>query len=135
MISIDVTNSGAVAGAVVVQAYCIYLSSPKVRIMRYAKMLCGFEKVHLIPMQKARVDIRIPLDQLARWDSEMPSSLVLNSNADSVRGSYVIDAGHWAVAVADCSAAGSAIGLQDAFPCVQQNTSFYIPDTITFNGS
>ena len=48
-LSVYVRNTGRVASAVVVQAYCGFQDIARVRIMRYARMLCGFTKVFLAP--------------------------------------------------------------------------------------
>jgi hypothetical protein len=48
-LSVHVRNAGRVGSAVVVQAYCGFQDAARVRIMRYARMLCGFTKVFLAP--------------------------------------------------------------------------------------
>lgn len=48
-VSVNVHNTGIVASAVVAQAYCGFQDSARVRIMRYARMLCAFTKVFLEP--------------------------------------------------------------------------------------
>ena len=46
---VQVRNTGTVASAVVVQAYCGFRDTARVRIMRYAQMLCAFTKVFVAP--------------------------------------------------------------------------------------
>jgi hypothetical protein len=77
------------------------------------------------------VQVPVALRTLARWDSETFSETL---NGVRVRGAYIIDSGLWKVAVGECSGAGGVIGLDDAVPCLQQNTSFIVPQTIIFNG-
>lgn len=130
-ISVAVKNTGAIASAVPVQVYCSFTGSPRLRLLRYARLLCGFTKVFLNPAEEAAVTIKVALHTLARWDTDRLST---DLKGVTVRGTYVIDAGRYDVAVGDCSNAGAAIGLQDAYSCVHQNTSFAVRDTISFNG-
>ena len=130
-VTVSVTNAGRVMGKVVVQVYCGYADSSKLRLLRYARMLCGFSKVALDPGQSRTVHVPVALHSLLRWD---PNGLSTDMTGERVRGAYVIDAGKWVVHVGDCSAAGSAIGLPDPTPCTQRNSSFIVPNTIVFNG-
>ena len=127
------SNTGNVASAVAVQAYCGYLDSHRkeLRIMRYARMLCAFDKVFLKPGSSATVQLAVTLRTLARYD---PDGTSVDLKGKTVRGSYVVDAGRYTVAVGDCSAAGSAIGLHDAVLCAQQHANFTVAKTVEFNG-
>ena len=130
-VSVTVANTGAVASGVVVQVYCSYADSPRLRLLRYARTLCGFDKVFLGPGQHRIVEVPVRLRTLARWDSDMTST---DLTGKKVRGAYVVDAGEWSVAVGDCSGAGEAIGLKNAVPCAQQAARFTVAETISFNG-
>ena len=65
-VSVHASNTGPVAGAVVVQAYCGFEDSARIRVTRYARMLCSFAKVTLRPMETKEVQLRITLRTLAR---------------------------------------------------------------------
>ena len=70
-VSVTVSNTGPTVGsAVTVQVYCSYLDSPKVRVMRYAHMLCGFTKVFLQPSSTMTATVPVSLRTLARWDPD-----------------------------------------------------------------
>lgn len=66
--SVDVTNTGSVAGAEVVQLYVSYIGSPVERAERDLK---GFAKVELQPGETRTVDIDLPVNRLAYYDVEM----------------------------------------------------------------
>jgi beta-glucosidase len=132
VLSVRVRNTGGVASAVTVQAYCSYLDSPRVRVARYVRMLCAFDKVFLQPAESTVVKLPIALRTLARWDPDADGTV--NLKGIPVRGAYVIDAGGYSVAVGDCSGAGAAIGLPDAHPCEQTQARFALLNTIEFNG-
>lgn len=131
LVSVKVTNSGSVPGAVAVQVYCSFADSPQLRLTRYARMLCGFSKVLLKPAEEVYVKVPVALRTLARWDADKLST---DLRGETVRGTYTIDAGKYNVALGDCSGAAAAIGLKDAFPCHQQSSSFTVHSTIFFNG-
>ena len=130
-VSVKVSNTGVVASAVVVQVYCSYTDSPLLRLVRYSRVLCGFDKIFLEAKQHEVVKVPVRLRTLARWDSDTIST---DLTGKVVRGAYVIDAGEWSVVVGDCSGAGEAIGLKNAIPCTQQGASFPVAETIVFNG-
>ena len=131
VLSVTVRNTGEVASAVTVQAYCSSHNTPRVRVMRYAQLLCAFTKVFLQPNASTTARLPVALRTLARWDPDRASR---DLQGASVRGSYVVDAGSYGVAVGDCSAAGSALGLQDAVPCEQQRANMTIAKTVVFSG-
>ena len=98
--------------------------------MRYTKTLCGFTKVFVEAGKSVSVVVPIALRDLARWDTDgAPPPGV---DAGGVSGVYVVDGGRYQVAVADCAAAASAIGLQDTFPCAQATARFSVPLSIEF---
>ena len=63
--TIDVTNTGSVAGDEVVQ---LYVSQKKPRLPRPAKELKGFARVSLAPGETRRVEVKIPVRSLAYYD-------------------------------------------------------------------
>jgi len=63
--SVDVTNTGSVAGAEVVQ---LYVSYPDSAVMRSARELKGFAKVALGPNETQTVEIAIPVNDLAYYE-------------------------------------------------------------------
>jgi beta-glucosidase len=63
--SVDVRNTGLVAGAEVVQLYVTY---PESAVMRSERELKGFAKVTLGPDETQRVEIAIPVNDLAYYD-------------------------------------------------------------------
>ncbi len=63
--SIDVTNTGSIAGAEVVQVYVSYVGSA---VERSDRDLKGFAKVTLEPGETRTVTIELPVDHLAYYD-------------------------------------------------------------------
>jgi beta-glucosidase len=63
--SIDVTNTGDIAGEEIIQAY---IGHPKTQIEYPAKQLKGFAKLSLKPKEKKSVIIKITLKDLAYYD-------------------------------------------------------------------
>jgi beta-glucosidase len=72
-VSVDVTNTGNVAGEDVVQLYAGYDGS---RVERPIKELKGFSKVHLEPGQTKRVDFLLAAKQLAYYDEQQAKWIV-----------------------------------------------------------
>ena len=66
-VSVDVTNTGSVDGAEIVQ---LYIADPEASIDRPAKELKGFEKVYLKAGQTAKVTFEIAEDALSWFDAE-----------------------------------------------------------------
>jgi beta-glucosidase len=82
-VSLDLTNTGARAGAEVVQ---VYVGQPKCSVPRPVRELKGFEKVSLQPGEKKRVEIALHRDAFAFWHPE--------KNEWTVEpGDFVIEAG------------------------------------------
>ncbi|KAM5350935.1 hypothetical protein ACJ41O_003658 [Fusarium nematophilum] len=69
-ISLDVTNSGSVAGAEAVQLY-IAADETTSSIRRPKKELKGFKKVYLQPKETQRVKIELDKFSTAFWDEEL----------------------------------------------------------------
>ena len=65
--TVTVKNTGAVAGAEVVQ---VYVEAPKIELVRPVRELKGFSKVLLQPGESKSVTIHIPKSELAYWDPE-----------------------------------------------------------------
>jgi beta-glucosidase len=63
--TVDVTNTGDVAGAEVVQLYVAY---PGSMVERAERELKGFAKVELEPGETRAVDLVVPVDSLAYYD-------------------------------------------------------------------
>jgi beta-glucosidase len=62
---VDVTNTGKVSGAEVVQ---VYISKPKSKIQRALKELKGFKKVELSPMETRKIEIPIKIQDFAYYN-------------------------------------------------------------------
>ncbi|HVO11252.1 MAG TPA: glycoside hydrolase family 3 C-terminal domain-containing protein [Vicinamibacteria bacterium] len=65
-VSVDVTNTGQVAGDAVPQLYVQHLRS---KVERPALQLAGFSRVHLAPGETKTVRIPLKASQLAYWDA------------------------------------------------------------------
>ena len=63
--SVDVTNTGTLAGAEVVQLYVTY---PGSAVMRSERELKGFAKVMLEPNETKTIEIELPVNSLAYYD-------------------------------------------------------------------
>jgi len=72
-VSVDVTNTGAVAGEEVVQFYIGYNDS---RVERPLKELKGFSKIHLIPGETKRVGFILEARHLAYYDEQSVNWIV-----------------------------------------------------------
>jgi len=64
-LSVDITNTGSIAGAEVVQ---VYSSDLECSVDRPIKELIGFTKIFLQPGEKKRVTLDIPIEQLGFYD-------------------------------------------------------------------
>jgi beta-glucosidase len=64
-ISVDVTNSGAIAGDEVVQ---LYVSHPESKVPRAIRDLRGYRRVSLKPGETRTVRFAVPVSSLAYWD-------------------------------------------------------------------
>lgn len=95
-VSVDVTNTGRVAGAEVVQ---VYVRHPASRIVRPVKELKGFAKVHLQPGEAKTVDIELGFRAFAFWSTahqawateDGPVEVIVAASATDLRGSAVVE--------------------------------------------
>ena len=67
MVSVDVTNSGKMAGDAVPQ---LYVAHPQSKVARPARQLAGFQRVHLAPGQTRTVKIPLKAAELAYWNGK-----------------------------------------------------------------
>ena len=67
-VTVDVTNSGKLAGDEVVQ---LYIRDVLSSVTMYEKLLKGFERVHLQPGETKTVSFTIPRDELKLYNREM----------------------------------------------------------------
>ncbi|MBF9133840.1 glycoside hydrolase family 3 C-terminal domain-containing protein [Plantactinospora sp. S1510] len=88
-VSVDVTNTGSVAGSEVVQLYAGTPTAPAAR-QRPDKRLAGFQKISLRPKQTRRVAFTVELPDLAFFDDQL--------------GRYVVDQGPYLLQVGRSSA-------------------------------
>ena len=65
VLSVVVTNEGAMAGAEVVQ---VYAAKPKHKVFRPAQQLCGFARVELVPGEARRVSVELDAAAMSYWD-------------------------------------------------------------------
>ena len=94
-VSVDVTNTGHVAGDTVVQLYVRHLKS---KIEWPAKQLEGFKRVTLAPGEMKTVQIPLKASQLAYWDTKTnafqldgaPVSLMVGESSADLRLSQVL---------------------------------------------
>ncbi len=68
-VSVDVTNTGAVAGDAVVQLYVKHLAS---KVSRPNEELKGFKRVGIKPGETKTVEIPLKAASLAWWDEKLP---------------------------------------------------------------
>lgn len=66
-LSVDVSNSGELAGDEVVQ---LYVSYPESEVSRPIRDLRGFDRVHLNPGESKKVEFLVDLNDLRYWDAE-----------------------------------------------------------------
>jgi len=78
-VSVDVTNTGSVAGDAVVQMYVKHLGS---KVERPPEELEGFKRVTVQPNETKTVEIPLKASTLAWWDQKLPGFRV---EAESVR--------------------------------------------------
>ncbi|HEY0785322.1 MAG TPA: glycoside hydrolase family 3 C-terminal domain-containing protein, partial [Acidobacteriaceae bacterium] len=89
-VSVDVTNTGSVAGDAVVQLYVKHMKS---KVERPAEALKGFQRVSLEPNQTKTVQIPLKAATLAYWDEKQaqfkieaePVSLMVGSSSKDLQ--------------------------------------------------
>jgi beta-glucosidase len=79
--SLDVQNTGSVAGADVVQIYVGEQNCPVERPLRELK---GFTKIQLNPSETQRVQIALPRDSFAYWSPAAKGWMVDSGNTFNV---------------------------------------------------
>ncbi len=67
-VSLEVTNTGAIAGDEVMQ---LYTRTEGASVTRPVKELRGFRRIHLAPGERVRVTFTLPAEQLAYYDDTM----------------------------------------------------------------
>jgi beta-glucosidase len=89
-VSVDVTNTGKVAGDAVPQLYVQHLGS---KVTRPALQLAGFSRIHLAPGETKTVRVPLKAAQLAYWDTarkafvveQEPVRLLIGASSADVR--------------------------------------------------
>jgi beta-glucosidase len=88
IVSVDVTNTGKVAGDAVPQLYVQHLGS---KVERPALQLAGFSRVHLAPGETKTVPIPLKASQLAYWDTGRKAFVVEKEAVRLVIGASAAD--------------------------------------------
>jgi beta-glucosidase len=94
-VSVDVQNSGAIAGEEVVQLYVKHLESS---VVRPSQELRGFERVALQPGERKSIEFPLPAGRLASWDESRERFVVevgkielrIGASSADIRASKVI---------------------------------------------
>jgi beta-glucosidase len=89
-VSVDVSNTGKVAGDTVVQLYVAY---PESKVERPMKELEGFKRVHLAAGETQTVQISLKASQLAYWNVDIkgfevetaPVSLMIGESSTDIK--------------------------------------------------
>ena len=87
-VTVDVTNTGKVAGSEVVQ---LYIGDVKASVPRPAKELKGFDKAFLLPGQTKTLTFTISQRDLAFWDVNSNDWLAEDGDFDVLIGASVAD--------------------------------------------
>ena len=93
-VSIDVTNTGRMAGDEVVQLYVRDIESS---VTRPAKELRGFRRVSLQPGEKHTITFTVPAEKLAFWDENSHAftvepgafEILIGASSDDIRPRHV----------------------------------------------
>ncbi|KAH7349654.1 glycoside hydrolase superfamily [Plectosphaerella cucumerina] len=75
-VSVDIENTGAMAGAEVLRLYLAFKTTPtgaKSRFIRPVRTLGGFQKIHLAPGEKQSVKLPVTRDGTGVWDEKRDS--------------------------------------------------------------
>jgi beta-glucosidase len=94
-VSVDVTNSGPIAGDEVVQ---LYVSHPASKVPRPIKDLRGYRRVTLQPGETRTVSFSVPVSSLAYWDERThgwvaesaPVKLQVGASSADIRAEHTI---------------------------------------------
>ena len=99
-ISVNVTNTGRVAGKEIIQIYC---ESPAGKTSTAKRVLCDFAKTPLLAAGESCVlNFEIPLYAVSSYD---------DSGATGFRSAYVLLEGDYKFVVSDCVRGGSVAGI------------------------
>ena len=88
VVSVDVTNTGKVAGDAVPQLYVQHLGS---KVERPKLKLAGFDRVHLAPGETKTVQLPLKASQLAYWDTNSKSFRVEKETVRLMIGASAAD--------------------------------------------
>jgi beta-glucosidase len=88
VVSVDVTNTGAVAGDAVPQPYVKHTSSS---VERPAMQLAGFSRPHLAPGQTKTLQMPVKASQLAYWDTAKKVLVVEPESIELLLGASTAD--------------------------------------------
>jgi beta-glucosidase len=84
VVSLDVTNTGRIAGDAVPQLYVRHLGS---KVARPLLQLQGFSRIHLLPGETKRVQIPLKRSQLAYWDVARKTFMIEPEGVELMVGS------------------------------------------------
>ena len=104
-VSVNVSNTGQREGATTI--FATYYKQTN-GVVRWARMLCGFTKIHIAAGASTRAIVDIEVSDLARWDPEMMGTDLFGQQ---VRGAYVVDGGVHDMQVAQCIDSGVSYGV------------------------
>ena len=104
-LTVSVSNTGEMDGAVTI--FATYYKQTD-GVVRWARMLCGFSKMHVKAGATVDATVEVEVEDLARWDPEMEST---NLHGDSVTGAYVVDGGEHEMEVGQCVDSGVSYGV------------------------
>ena len=103
--TVAVANTGSVDGAVTI--FATYYKQTD-GVVRWARMLCGFSKVHVAAGSTVQASVEVEVADLARWDPEEASTNLLGG---AVKGAYVVDGGVHEMEVGQCIDSGVSYGV------------------------
>jgi beta-glucosidase len=83
-VSLSLTNTGAVAGAEVVQ---LYVGIPSTAVLEPPKSLKGFQKISLTPGQTGQVQLTLDERSFSYWDVNSSSWVVVPGTYEIMVGS------------------------------------------------
>ena len=94
-----------------------------VGVVRWARMLCGFTKLHVAAGEASRVGLTIAVADLARWDPDAVAESLLHTPA---KGAYVVDGGAHQLWVGQCIDSGVSYGEAGARACTPLQTTVMV---------
>ena len=99
-VSVTVKNTGPAAGATPV---IVSYAKETRRVVRYLRMVAGFEKVHVPAGGSTVATVKVSLRDLLRYDPQMPWT---DLDHAAVMGAYVLDGGEYTMYVGGCVSVG-----------------------------